>query len=247
MNAHREGPWGEQDDIEQSTWLHQILLSLFVLGLSALALLALSSVEGVNSMTQRVKNRLYPAPPPVRIDGGPWTGAPEDEGHLPLSDPYDELLPAVRTEFTGGTTIVYGWPSTSGVWVHENCYAVELDFLGVSLFEISSTQRYSKAEDAFCKRLERIGAHFYDSDSAYNRQSSRRSDFEVWYGWTNGVREGGAWALRTVGAEDAALGVSRIRNALSMQERCKAVGILGGTYFEKWEDVRLQDSTYSDL
>ncbi|WPB00095.1 uncharacterized protein RHO25_004714 [Cercospora beticola] len=188
-----------------------------------------------------VKTWLFPSDPPTRTDGRPWTGAPEDEGHLPFSDPYDEPLPAVRTEFTGGATIAYGWPSTGGVWIHENCYAVELDFLGVSRFEVSPTQRYSKAEDEFRKYLERIGAHFYDSDSAYNRQSSRRSDRELWYGWTNGVPEGGVWALRTVGAEDAVLGVPRIRNALSMQERCRAIEMLGGTYFEKWEDIKWEN------
>lgn len=154
-----------------------------------------------------------------------------------LHDPNEDPLPAVRTEFGDKGTIVYGWPSTGGIWVHEECYGVELNFLGLSRFEPSDTERFSPAEDGFCKRLEMIGAQFYESEYAYNTQTFRHDASRMWYGWPGDAPEGGVWVLRTKGPEGAELGVSRIRNALTMEERCKAIEMLGGRFYERWEDV----------
>lgn len=154
-----------------------------------------------------------------------------------LHDPNEDPLPATRTEFGGKGTIVYGWPSTGGVWVHEDCYGVELDFLGLSRFEPSDTARFSPAEDDFCKRLEMIGAYFYESEYAYQVQTFRHNAPRVWYGWPGDAPQRGVWVLRTEGPQGAELGVSRIKNALTMEERCKAIEMLGGKFYERWDDV----------
>lgn len=156
---------------------------------------------------------------------------------------YEEPLEAARTIFGGRCTIVYGWPSTGGVWVHHDCYGVELEFLGLSRFERSPTQRYSTEEDDFCKRLELIGGLFFENESIYDKQCFRstRALPHVWYGWPGAITEGGVWALQTKHDEDADKGVSRIRNALTMEERCKAIEMLGGQFYQTWKDAPKAD------
>lgn len=175
----------------------------------------------------------------TNVPFGPETSTGRADFEVPcdLHDPDEDPLEAIRSEFGSTTTVVYGWPSTGGVWVHEACYGVELDFLGLSRFEPSATERFSKEEDEFCQRLEWIGAHFYDSDYAYKSNRSRQQADQIWYGWPAAVPEGGLWALRTTGYESAAKGVSRIRNALTMEERCDAIKTLGGTFYTSWEEA----------
>jgi len=157
-----------------------------------------------------------------------------------LHDPFEEPLPAIRTQFGGLATVTYGWPSTGGLWVHDRCYGLELDFLGLDRFNESATQRDSDvaAEDAFCKRLELIGARFWDDEYDYNKQTVQFFKPRVlWTGWPAIVPDDGVWALWTEDYEGAEIGVSRIRNAFTMQERCKAIEMLGGQFFARWDDV----------
>lgn len=166
-----------------------------------------------------------------------------DDNKCDLHDPNEDPLPAVRTEFGAAATIVYGWPSTGGVWVHEDCYGVELDFLGLDRFEPSATQRLSLQEDKFCERLERIGGRFYASEFEYNKgQGSRERHSRLWIGWPAGNPTEGLWVLKTQYLESATLGVSRIKNALTMEERCKAIEMLEGRYFESWDAFVKADS-----
>ncbi|KAK4555505.1 hypothetical protein LTR86_007257 [Recurvomyces mirabilis] len=162
--------------------------------------------------------------------------------------------PAVRTQFGPLGTLVYGWPSTGGVWIHEDCYGVELDFLNVSRFEPAATEHVSDpvAEDELCQRLEWIGGRFYASERAYIDQVleehvERGSDtwFQAatwWYGWPGVVPEGGVWALQVRADKRWEVGISRIRNAFTMEERCRAIEISGGKFYEKWEDIARNES-----
>ncbi|KAK6432574.1 hypothetical protein LTR95_011252 [Oleoguttula sp. CCFEE 5521] len=153
----------------------------------------------------------------------------------------EEPLRNIRTEFGPTGTIVYGWPSTGGVWVHEYCSAIELDFLGLPRFETCATDRYSDKEDHFCDRLQRIGATFYKTEHNFNTRMSKYWQPgvkpEFWYGWPRGSTEGGVWALWTRKSEGIELGTSRIKNALSMEERCTAIEALGGKFYERWDEV----------
>lgn len=162
--------------------------------------------------------------------------------------PEDTPLPTVRTVFSDTLTTVYGWPSTGGVWVHK-CDAIELDFLGLPRFESSPTERFSKEEDDFCQRLELIGARFFENDHAYYVQVYLRhsSNHHSWYGWPAVVPDGGMWALWTQGeTEPRLLQTARIRNALTMQERCRAIEMLGGRFYPNWRDAVQDFGTQSN-
>lgn len=150
--------------------------------------------------------------------------------------------PAIRTEFGALATFFYGWPSTGGVWVHEECYGVELDFLGLDRFNSSATQRFSPEQDEFCKRLQRIGGDFYESKFDYNGRRPQDRKSRLWIGWPAGKPEGGLWVPKTQFFDAAALGVSRIKNALTMSERCKAIEMLGGRYYKSWDEFVKVDS-----
>lgn len=151
---------------------------------------------------------------------------------------------SVRSDFTDGATIVYGRPSTYGTWGHEDCYAIEIDFLSLSRFEPSATERFATEEDEFCKRVELIGGRFYESEYAYNKQQTARQDssgLRLWCGWPGDSPGGAVWALWNTDSEAAGMGVSRIRNALTMTERCEAIEMLGGRLYKRWEDVAHPD------
>lgn len=163
-----------------------------------------------------------------------------------LHDPYTERLPAIRTQFGGRGTSVYAWPSSGGVWVHHQCYGVELDFLGLPRFEQSSTERDTdpEKEDAFCKRLEWIGGRYFKSEYAYWEHTIEgigRSDLRrPWLGWPGAVPEDGVWVLWSKSdIESAEQGYGRIYNAHTMQERCEAIEMLGGKFYRKWEAVEV--------
>lgn len=213
--------------------------------LAASLLIAVSVYFAINSYSQPGSilhgARIW-ARPYMPHQSDPNMSLQNDDDTCDLHDPNEEPLPAVRTEFGAAGTIVYGWPSTGGVWVHEDCYGVELNFLGLDRFEPSETQRYSPEEDAFCNRLEKIGGRFFASELEYNRQSFRDRKARVWIGWPAGKPEGGLWVLKTELSEASEMGVSRIRNALTMAERCKAIEKLGGKYYESWEDYAAANS-----
>jgi len=157
-----------------------------------------------------------------------------------LHDVYEDPLAAIRTEFAEHGTKVFGWPSTGGIWVKEDCYGVELDFLGLDRFHASGTEREAdpEAEDAFCQRLQYLGARFCETEFEFNEQRLQRDDRpKLWVGWPGDVPEGGAWVIWLTDVEAAKMGASRIRNALTMKERCEAIKMLGGWYLESWRDV----------
>lgn len=193
--------------------------------------------SGPNIYLDRLQARLFPRTPDP-LDREIFV---QYKYTCDLHDPDEDPLPSIRTEFTGRGTIVYGWPSTGGVWVKHDCYGVEMGFLGLDRFNGSDTQRDSdpEAEDAFCQRMEYIGARFYETEYEYNKKQSWPGDErpQLWVGWPRDVPEGGAWALWLSDIETARMGVSRVRNAFTMQERCEAIKMLGGRFFENWADV----------
>ena len=180
-------------------------------------------------------------------EGDAWRHATYPENDPPMCDPDEIPMNAVRSEFGAGTTSVFGWPTSGGVWVHSECYAVELDFLHLPRFEPAATARWSPEEDAFCKHLEYIGATFFESELAYNQQQVSRPKYEIWYGWPGVVPEDGVWALRTTFMQGSDLGVSRIRNAVTMQERCEVIEKLGGKFYERWEDIPWVESSVDGI
>jgi len=230
----------EQQHQGQKTPMSLTLRNLIL----ALGLIAIATYWSVGSFSNPggVLHGLRISSRPYLNDMRYGSASPQAKASAPddcdLHDPNEDPLPAIRTIFGGKGTIVYGWPSTGGIWVHADCYAVELDFLGLSRFEPSDTERFSPAEDDFCRRLEMIGADFYAREYDYNIQTYTYKESGVWYGWPENAPDGGVWVLRTKGIEDAELGVARIRNARTMEERCKAIEMLGGKFYERWNDAQ---------
>ena len=224
-----------QDPRQQAPGSHSLRSLILALGLIAMTTYwAIGSFSNPGGVLHGVRISSRPYIHDMRYG----SALPDEQASAPDDCPCEDPLPAIRTDFGGRGTIVYGWPSTGGLWVHSDCYAVELDFLGLPRFHPSDTERFSPAEDSFCKRLEMIGARFHESEYAYNHHGYRYRDSGVWYGWPGDAPDGGVWVLRTKGIEDAELGVARIRNARTMDERCKAIEMLGGKFYERWDDAK---------
>lgn len=164
----------------------------------------------------------------------------DESESCPPGGVFDQPLEATRTKFNDVGTFVYGWPTTGGVWIHDRCSGIELEFLNLSRFELTPTQRWSPEEDEFCRRLERIGAHFLKDEKEFTSTLEIPWVSSLWYGWPS---SGGVWALRLDDElKGARLGVGRIKNALTMDERCRAIEMLGGEFYERWEDVPKNDA-----
>ena len=150
---------------------------------------------------------------------------------------------AGRTTFGATAVTVRGWPSSGGIVVHTSCNAVELDFLGLSRFSDTLSQRNTDAaaEDAFCDRLRKIGGRLFDTECASNEFFLRGTDLnqmEVFIGWPEGgMLEDGVWVLMLDREEMIEKGASRIKNAVTMNDRCKMIVKMGGTYHKDYKTV----------
>lgn len=165
-----------------------------------------------------------------------WSSSSSTMAHddLPLHDPDEDPGPITRARFSARGTIVRGWPSRGGILIHDNCYAVELDFLGLDRFNVSDRSEDQTEEDAFCRRLQAIGGRWFESEAVYRRSDPRLFGEQGWNLWLGWPEEGGVWVLWLKDGEEAEKGVSRIRNAHTMAERCKAIEIVGGTYYDNY-------------
>lgn len=133
---------------------------------------------------------------------------------------------------------VYGWPSSGGIWVREDCDVLELDFLGVPTSGNADTQRFSEAENAFCQRLEWIGARWYESDVDYDFVRHAEGHLlRSYYAWPGAVPADGVWALWLDGAAASLLDADRISNASTMQDRRDVIQSLGGRFYQDWKDL----------
>lgn len=148
-----------------------------------------------------------------------------------------------RTEFTSGSlTIVRGWPSTGGFYVL-GCDGVQLEFLGLDRFEPTPRSQNPAEEDAFCANMRKFGAKWYrdlEAEAADSLGEEYRYDHEVKaFGWPV---DGGVWALKMPYMDSYMKGMGRIRNAFSMEERCRQIEKLGGVFYSdpaKCPDLKL--------
>ncbi|KAI2616837.1 hypothetical protein GGR54DRAFT_609023 [Hypoxylon sp. NC1633] len=126
---------------------------------------------------------------------------------------------------------VRGYPRNGGMYVL-HCSAVELDFLQIDRFHIAMRSLDQDEEDAFCYNMRRLGATWWESEEAYIRKSmdpNKYYDPVAFVGWPAG---GGVWVLRTTHGDASERGVGRINNAQTMEERCRIIRQMGGTYYE---------------
>lgn len=148
-----------------------------------------------------------------------------------------------RTEFTAGSlTVVRGWPSTGGFYTL-SCDGVELEFLGLDRFEPTPRSQNPAEEDAFCANMRKLGAHWWpdqDAEAFDSLEGEYRTNRVVKaFGWP---ADGGVWALKMPEMDSYMKGMSRIRNAFSMEERCRQIEKLGGVFYSdpaKCPDLKL--------
>ena len=145
--------------------------------------------------------------------------------------------PNLRTQFSSRTTLVRGFPSKGGIYLLQDAGPVELDFLSLDRFQETPRSDDPAEEDAFCQRLHEIGAQWFEDETEADkapplkvRDGKRVGRMETWLGLPNG---GGVWVLEVEEFEAARRGVGgRIRNAKSMEERCRVIETLGGVFFK---------------
>ena len=144
----------------------------------------------------------------------------------------------------GGWNRVMCWPSVGGIIINPHVSSVELDFLHLSRFEAPPRSFNADEEDAFCRQLRRTGGkwwiHYDDFTDAVDkgtRPRTAKEREELVLGWPE---DGGVWVLREMNWNDndlwVGLGVFGLANAHTMEERCKAMEMLGAVYYANPED-----------
>jgi hypothetical protein len=143
------------------------------------------------------------------------------------------------------SAIVYAWPSTGGRLELENPSALELDILGIEN-HLTESNRSTEAteEDSFALRLRRLGGTFYQYDSSFRRNELRDAEIHTWLGWPEDEEhKGGVWVLKLKKSEmygpDENRMTGRIKLARTMQERCRAIEMCGGTFYAHPTDEHL--------
>lgn len=166
-----------------------------------------------------------------------------------------------RTDFTDTGATLLGWPSRGGVIILREATAVDFTFLNISpLSPVLYRDRDMVAEDAFCKQLLLLGATWWDSearsffvgalmDSVPSAISDAEEDLKpsptlrerrwVRVGWPSEPK-GGLWVAEfdsnwdIIQEEDNLVpeDVGRVLLARDMDERCKAIELIGGRFYE---------------
>ncbi|KAI0122404.1 hypothetical protein F4814DRAFT_208435 [Daldinia grandis] len=155
----------------------------------------------------------------------------EEDDYLMVFD-----KPQFRTQFgVGPGAAVRGYPSYGGIYVL-HCTAVELDFLNLDRFHIAMRSLDQTDEDTHCGNMRKLGATWWESEDAYRRNfmsPDRYNQPVVYVGWP---ASGGVWVLRTTHGDASSRGIGRINNTYNMEERCRLIRQLGGSYYEHPED-----------
>ncbi|KAJ5992963.1 hypothetical protein N7451_008687 [Penicillium sp. IBT 35674x] len=141
--------------------------------------------------------------------------------------------------------MVTGWPSQGGVYKLDVYSRLELEFLGLDLFNntrrpSTSDPEWQNKENAHCDRMRRLGPTWWKNELAYfHNELVILSGYDgVWggmhnnyirVGWPTG---GGVWVWQpTDEAEAREKGGAKLQNANTMDERCELIKSLGGTFY----------------
>ncbi|KAL2017441.1 hypothetical protein VTK56DRAFT_2097 [Thermocarpiscus australiensis] len=166
----------------------------------------------------------------------------------------DSVCVSPRVERLGGRwrvfydntpgALVYGWPAKGGMYTLL-ASPVELDFLGLDRFKpVLHPSPYDPTaapdEEEHCDRMHKLGAHWWETDLEYFRE--KNDDYTpvpgipgpfFCVGWPAG---GGVWVLSTSKRIAAKKNAGILFNAYNMEERCKVIEQLGGTFYADPKD-----------
>lgn len=154
--------------------------------------------------------------------------------------------PRFRAGFSGGPGVtVFGFPEKGGLYELSRCFIAELDFLGLDRLRPTPRPSLADAESmaeeaAHCKRMRQLGATYYNDTWEWVAAKWDGGAEFLKIGWPS--TGGGVWVLRNVDKETSERGVAAIYNALNMDERCRIIEELGGTFY-----VDPKDCPYLDL
>jgi hypothetical protein len=131
------------------------------------------------------------------------------------------------------------WPSVSEIIIAERLQAVELVFLGLDGF-YPTPRSTNSMEDNFCKRPRMVGGKWrkgywdYRQATVSGARMVYPDEREVLFpGWS---KDGGLLVLRYDSWKQVVGDIGTIYNTLTMEERCEAIEISGGIFFEDPED-----------
>jgi len=150
----------------------------------------------------------------------------------------------MRVSFGSLGTVVEGWPSKGGLYVLHHPNPASLSFLHLERFVHIRLNEDPALEDEFCSRLKMLGATYWpEEDMDYYWQYGQfgfkgighRHQTGVWIGWNDSGKEG-VWVLKLNKVQAKEESVRLVENAATMEERCKVIEILGGTFFADPKD-----------
>ncbi|KAH8786497.1 hypothetical protein BGZ57DRAFT_756567 [Hyaloscypha finlandica] len=211
-----------------------LILILFLFPLAFLLGIALSNNKAASPD--------LPIPPPEKPQHTP----PKHQNTLSDYDPYRETYHDSDTQpfqterlslsTLGGSNTVICWPSIGGLIIADRVTPVELTFLNLPRFTSTPRSLNQTAEDIFCRQLRKIGGKWFSSHwdwwAKYVQMSKgmKPEEMEVLtLGWPE---TGGVWVLRRQRSGHSL----RVRNAVSMEERCEVIEMSGGVFYKRPEE-----------
>ncbi|ROW14347.1 hypothetical protein VPNG_04014 [Cytospora leucostoma] len=196
--------------------------------------------ESLPSSSTSPTPQQYPFPLPKAFRP---TVAPSADGGFIAVCPTNDLARLnnrFRSHYNLGPGVgIQGLPACGGEYLLSGATGVELDFLGLDRFR--DTERPPGAvagspdEEAHCDRMRQLGALWFPDTHTFVEWAVGDTGDSPYIkvGWPAG---GGVWVLSSTEDEAGEMGVGIIHNAYNMEERCKALELLGAVFYEEPRD-----------
>jgi hypothetical protein len=148
-----------------------------------------------------------------------------------------------RTSFNPNGCTIYGYPSQGGILVKEKANILDMNFLSLPRIHAVERSYDSAEEDAFCKRLRRVGATWWQFNQEWIQNLRKYHDELVTdeqkrimvYGWPADGR--GVWVLKYEQADDLPNDFGKVRMAADMEEKIEAMRALGAEFVADLDQV----------
>jgi hypothetical protein len=148
-----------------------------------------------------------------------------------------------RTAFNSDGCTIYGYPSTGGILVKDNATILDMNFLSLPRFDAVERSFDRAEEDAFCERLRRVGATWWQYNCEWLDNLMEHCDELVTdeqkrimvYGWPSDGR--GVWVLKYQQSGDLPDVFGKVRMAADMEEKIEAMKALGAEFVADPDEV----------
>jgi hypothetical protein len=144
---------------------------------------------------------------------------------------------------THALLVRYLVPSTGGILVKVKANVLDMDFLSLPRIRAVERSYDSAEEDAFCKRLRRVGATWWLFNEEWHYNLRHNHDELVTdeqkrimvYGWPADGR--GLWVLKYEQVDDLPDDFGKVRMAADMEEKIEAMKALGAEFMADPDEV----------